>query len=120
MTNDKDKNNNHIQKYEYAFITSIHATNWAEIHDMPEDSRPEQTWTDTFYIFWPGKKDYEERSGKDLTNVTLFNELGQDGWKLVSHDTPNSHIPGGAYFGWYEVSRPVRERFIFIREVLST
>src|SRR6266851_4739608 len=82
------------QSYEYLIVVHLYQTNYASIPNLPDEpdgSRPKQTWTYTWYIYWPNTTKAEERSGNILTS-TLFNELGNDGWKLITTDIPDSVV----------------------------
>ena len=105
------------QRYEYLVVFILYQTNYASIRDIPFDRRPKQTWTYTWYLWWPNATKAEERPGDILPMSTLFNELGQDGWKLIASDITDSVVVTGDYHGWTEAGVPVLQRFIFIREV---
>jgi hypothetical protein len=102
--------------YEYLVMVRIFRTNWAQIKS--EIPRPQQTWSYEYYIHGPDSPEPEERPG-DTSLVALFNEFGRDGWRLVSADVPDSVVISGDYYGWDEAGVPVRQRWTFMREVVS-
>lgn len=102
--------------YEYLVLNSIYRTNCADTQN--QFPRPAQTWDTTFYIFRPNATQAEERPGDTLL-VTLFNEFGRDGWRLVTSDIPDSVVISGNHYGWSEAGVPIRQRWTFIREARS-
>ena len=103
-----------MQKYEYLVVIRTYRTKWPEFGDPPIQIRSNPTYEATYYYWWPNAAKAEERR-QDIALNTLFNELGQDGWKLVASDILESTIIEGR-FGWDEVSMPVRQRWTFVRE----
>jgi hypothetical protein len=102
-----------VPVYEYLVVTTIYRTNWADAqHQYP---RPAQTWETTYYIYRPNAIEPEERPGETLLS-TVFNDLGQEGWRLVTSDIPDSVVVSGNHYGWTEAGVPVRQRWTFIRE----
>jgi hypothetical protein len=105
------------ESYEYLIVIHVYQTNYASIPNLPDEpdgSRPKQTWTYTWYLTWPDNTKVEERPGNILAS-TLFNELGKDGWKLITSDIPDSVVVSGGHYGWTEAGIPIRQRFIFMR-----
>lgn len=102
--------------YQYAVLVSTYETNWAKIKDQPTSSRPDQTWTTKWYLWWPDAAEPEVRTG-DGHLLTLLNELGRDGWKLVESNIPDSVVVSGDHYGWTEAGVPVRQRWTFLKEV---
>jgi hypothetical protein len=109
--------------YEYLVVLYIFKTNWAGIRNERESSRgqlgssrPQQTWAKTFYIWRPNATEAEERPA-DGGPLTLLNDLGRDGWKLVASNILDSTVVSGDHYGWTEADVAVRERWTFMREV---
>lgn len=67
-------------------------------------------WSKTL-IYRPGVEK-EEREGPLDWNA-LANELGDEGWELVSDYTAGSNL--GQAQGWPNASRPIKRRSIFKR-----
>ena len=105
--------------YEYLILIRTYSTNWSEIQVMKQQGSnpiPKQKDTNTWYIWWPGKENADIRSGEKDNLLTISNELGKDGWKLIDKSIVMSTILGECY-GWEEVSMPIETQFIFIKEV---
>ena len=77
-----------------------------------------------YYIWRPGATKAEHHpswSSKDKSvsgpsELEILNELGAEGWELVSRDTVNS-IVGKLASGWLEGGRPVRTRATLKRRI---
>jgi hypothetical protein len=106
--------------YEYLTVMGINSSNLATIRNLPVSDRPPMKFTTTYYVWRPGATEAEERR-EDLGLLVVFNEVGQDGWKLVASDIVDSRVTaGGNYYGWTsEIGVPVRQRWVFMREVGS-
>ena len=101
--------------YEYMAVVRSIETNWGEIASFPPSERPEVEYEISWELWWPNATEAEWRSD-DTTMTALFTELGRDGWKLVTSNVLDSTIAPTGY-GWPEAGIPVRERWIFLREV---
>ena len=109
--------------YQYLVLVSIYSTNFAEIRQKPlapAGGPAKQTWTSTYYLWRPDSTKAEERSGH-VEFVTLLNELGREGWRLVESAIPDSVVvaDGAGWYGWPEAGIPIRQRWTFMREVSS-
>jgi len=104
--------------YEYVVIVRENTTNWSAIQYLPATSRPEQTWTSDYYIWWPDATEPEARLNMDGTEWSkIAAELGRQGWRLVTAEIPRSSVGSGVN-GWTgAVSFPVSERWYFEREL---
>ena len=71
------------------------------------------TGTKVYELWRPNVTDAEKRQG-DLPLATLFNELGQDGWKLTDSTVLDLSIITRSQ-GWPEYGLPVRQRWTFAR-----
>jgi hypothetical protein len=106
-----------VPTYEYLILAHTHETNWAEIRN--KTPRLTQTFTQTYYIRRPNATEPEKLPGDTPIGV-IFNDLGREGWRLVTSEILDSTvITGGNYYGWDEVGFPVRQRWTFIREAGS-
>jgi hypothetical protein len=103
--------------YEYMSVISFLETNLGEVRFSPPDKAPRVWYVYKWELWWPNSTKAEHRSTQ--TNLpTLFTELGRDGWKLVASNILDSAIHSTDY-GWPEAGTPLRERWIFMREVNS-
>jgi hypothetical protein len=100
-----------VPTYEYAVV--FRERNWATISKQPEIDRPPPKWTTTWSVWEPNATKAEEQP-EDTQQVTLFNKLGQAGWKLVASAIPGSAIARG--HGLDEVSVAVSQSWTFLRE----
>jgi hypothetical protein len=107
--------------YEYVVVVRENKTNWSSIQHLPATTRPEQTWTSDYYIWWPDAAEAETRLDKDNSSEwsKICGELGRQGWKLVIAEIPRSSVGSGTN-GWTgTVSFPISERWYFERVVSS-
>lgn len=82
-----------------------------ERHDPPRVlPGPDRTWTD-LYEFWPSG---ETRDAKSLPLHRLLNEIGAEGWELVS-ESQWERAAVGPVRGYQSVDAPIRQRWIFKR-----
>jgi hypothetical protein len=108
--------------YEYLSVVSADVTNWADIADLPESTRPEQTWSTKQWIWRPGATKAEERS-EELGALSVLNELGQDGWKVVDVTHPRSRVvnytgkENNVYGIYGEIGIAMDARYLLMREV---
>lgn len=96
-----------MQKWEYLVLIWLYSTNAAATR--PAEKQPAGH---SIYIFQPGGGP-EEYYGE---LVEALNDLGSEGWELVSSDPLESTVMDGR-FGWRQVSTPVRNRYVFKRPV---
>lgn len=104
-----------LPSYEYLIVSNIYRTQLKE--PVGERGPSERTWTSTWYLWRPNATEVEELPG-DVRIGTLFNALGQEGWKLVSAQIAESVVVSGRY-GWEEVAIPVRQQWTCMRAVYS-
>lgn len=82
---------------------------------------------ETFYIWRPGAEKAETRDGwasdkkeKFLSTMQVLNELGAEGWELVSEEADRSYVSrsdSSPIQGWggSPISNPIRKRWTFKR-----
>jgi hypothetical protein len=83
-----------------------YSTNWSS--KRPEER---QTWDHEFRILRP-KAEVEVRS--EVNWLDLLNELGHDGWELVSEGVRRTTVMGHAQ-GWTDVGSPIGITWTFKR-----
>jgi hypothetical protein len=124
--------------YEYLVLIYTFETDLAEVekHDakvskqykpgmnLGEWQRLEKSYISSkqwkgYYIWRPNARTAEKRSAEDAELVTLFNEFGRDGWKLIVTDIPASTISHDDDHGWPEIGVAIHQRWTFMREVAS-
>ena len=83
---------------------------------------------ETFYIWRPGAEKAETRDGwasdkkeKPLSTTQVLNDLGAEGWELVSEETDRSYVSrsqSSPIQGWggSPISNPIRKRWTFKRQ----
>ena len=111
-------------KYEYLVITTVTESNWASISKLPADSRPPVEHKSKYYIWKPGAAE-PETPPDGSSAVQIYNELGQDGWKMiertVSHTAVYDYSSGDIDFYGHrvDIGSPVQTWTTFMREVDS-
>lgn len=105
-----------VPTFEYLTLTLTHETNWSKIKNI--SPLPVQKFTQTYHIRRPNGTEPEELAG-GIPLAVVFNDLGREGWRLVTCEIPESTVASGGYRGWDEVGIPVRQRWTFIREAHS-
>jgi hypothetical protein len=117
MSEDKMKNKNPI--YEYLLVKA--STTFTKEVPVPKVELPEgvkegfkKEWETKYFIFWPNKKESETSGAEDI--LTVFNDLGEKGWKMVAFDVLSSGIFDYEKYNNSEVSIPLERQFIFVRK----
>jgi hypothetical protein len=110
--------------YEYLQVVTATTTNWSEIAHLPVSERPAQSWTSKQWIWRPGAKEFEERSEQNY--MTVLNDLGREGWKIIDFTHPHSRIVyydvngDNAVYGVFgEIGSSMDTRYIMMREITS-
>jgi hypothetical protein len=113
-----------VLTYEYLIVTAVHDVTYRTESTDYGGQRTQYLMRDeektTYYIYRPNATEPEARPGDTLLG-TVFNDLGREGWRLVTSDVLDSVVDSGSYhhYGWHEVGVPVRQRWTFIREAAS-
>ncbi len=101
--------------WEYASITWIYST------EQKQGEKPK--WKQVYSICWPDGTSEErlgwtsEDSSEDTTSIIeLENELGAQGWELISVTVLDSVVLNKQY-GWPNVGTPVRKSWVFKRQI---
>src|SRR5579863_8599599 len=109
-------------KYEYLVITTVTESNWARIAKLPADSRPPVEHKSKYYICKPGAAE-PDIPPDGSTAVQIYNELGQEGWKMsertISHADFYGSTTGGTdcYGHRVGIGSPVQSWTTFMREI---
>jgi hypothetical protein len=96
-------------RWEYLVVEWRYSTNFASV----TSSEP-QTWESVYYVARAGA-DTETHPG-DLDWIAFVNDLGEQGWEMVSETTRLSVIVAQAQ-GWKDVGRPISIVWQFKRPV---
>jgi len=87
-------------RWEYARLSWRHTTNWTK--KAPDEP---QTYEHVFWIIRAGDEKWEKRT--DTSTQALLDELGAEGWELVTETVRETTIHD-KYLGWIGVGSPVR------------
>jgi hypothetical protein len=88
--------------FEYLTVTYVHS------RDMMTGKR-----TRKYQIWRPGATEVDEQPAT-IQQITLFNELGKDGWKMIASEFLRSTSIMAE--GMDEVVHPIRIRWTFMKE----
>ena len=98
-----------MTRWQYLCVTWEYSTQ--VVGDQP------RTWANRYFLRRDGGEATALPEGLDW--VKYLNELGSDGWELVTERMQNSVVFGGQELGWSNVAGPVRMVFTFKRPVAS-
>src|SRR5690349_19793073 len=101
-----------MKAWEYMRVTMLYKT--ANKLD-PETRTDVQTWTTSFSIAKPDGSTESVEAGEGFSFLVLLNELGAEGWDLVSETVRKTTITAGA-LGWNDVGTPISIVYTFKRE----
>ncbi len=95
-----------MTRWEYVVVSWRQDTNWAT-------KRPDEpvTWDETYGISRPGSESWETLPHKSFVDVA--NELGAEGWELVSQTVNKTTVVRG--HGYDEIGAPVGTLWTFKR-----
>ena len=100
------------RRWQYLTVTHVRFA-------VAADGDKPQAWDDYYFVLRPGAEDAETHKEIDTARPVLWrdllNELGQEGWELVTSDVLD-HAVVSTSLGWSDVSTPVRVRYAFKRE----
>jgi hypothetical protein len=112
------------QRWEYLIVVQEHK---AEQRSRRTADGNETYWHFEFfwYIYRPGVEKADQPDGWSTTRpdglgiVTLLNDLGSDGWELMSENVMRSALSAHS-FGWgTSSSMPIQTKWLFKRPILN-
>jgi hypothetical protein len=87
-------------RWEYLIVSWQYKTNWS--NKAPTEA---QTWESLYRVTRPGREP-ETFAAENVNWSELLNELGSDGWEMVTESLRKSVIYGQS-MGWSNVGSPV-------------
>lgn len=97
-------------RWEYMRVAYIYSTEPPVKRDGIQRQR---TWSHVYYVYRPGQSE-ETIDSKHLNFDSYLNDLGNEGWELVSESVRETTLISPVY-GWEMVGHPVRIVWTFKR-----